>query len=65
MASSSPRASRAAGRRKQSSTRNETNPGAGAMAKAAAIYSMDFLSKEFWDKSKNWRLFAYLHVTCA
>ena len=48
--------SREAGLREQSSNRNETRPGVGASGRAAAMYSIDFLSREFWDRSKNWRL---------
>lgn len=42
-----PRASRAADRSEQSSSRSETNPGFGAVAKAATTYSIDLLSKGF------------------
>jgi hypothetical protein len=51
-----PSASRAAGRREQSSSRRETSPRSGAVARAATIYSVDFLSSAFCDKSRNWRV---------
>lgn len=48
-----PNASRAAGRSEQSSKRRETNPLSFAGLRAAPIYSTDFLSKKFCDRSKN------------
>jgi hypothetical protein len=48
-----------AGRSKQSSIRNDTNPGPGAWARAATMYSIDFLSIGFCEISRNCRLFAY------
>jgi hypothetical protein len=53
------RVSRAAGRSEQSSSRNETSPGSGAVSKAATIYSMDFLSSIFCERSRNCSFFAY------
>ena len=53
-----PSASRTCGFSEQSSIRNETMPGVGASGRAAAIYSTDFLSKAFCDKSRNCKDFA-------
>jgi hypothetical protein len=53
-----PSTSRPAGRNEQSSIRRETRPGVGAVGNAAVMYSTDFLSREFCDKSRNLRLSA-------
>ena len=52
--------SRAAGRSAQSSKRRETKPASGAVASAATMYSIAFLSKGFCERSRNCKLFAYL-----
>ena len=57
------RTSKAAGRNEQSSRRRDTNPGSGAVSRPATIYSIDFLSRIFCERSKNCRLFAWLKVT--
>ena len=57
------RTSKAAGRNEQSSRRKDTNPGSGAVSRLATIYSIDFLSRIFCERSKNCRLFAWLKVT--
>lgn len=48
--------SRAGARREQSSSRRETSPGSGAVARAATIYSVDFLSSAFCERSRNCRV---------
>ena len=54
-----PSASSACGLSEQSSRRNETTPGVGASGSAAAMYSIDFFSKIFCDKSRNCKTLAY------
>jgi len=53
-----PSDSSADARRRQSSIRRDTK--LGLVARAEARYSMAFLSSEFWDTSRNWRLIDYM-----